>query len=184
MWRDVSGGVRGRSNGDGLWCPLTTSSIQLLCNHSSHSLEECDFCGLKGHTLSQCHKLIAACAYACRPHNPKKQTTNTELEVSNIIKSAGNASSCHISSSPLQINANFNWNTDSGTTSHMTPHSHWMHNYTLFQTPIHLANNHIVYSAGVGSVGFIPMIGGKKGRAVEFTQVLHVPEISTYPSCT
>ena len=77
------------------------------CNHSSHSLEECDFCGLKGHTLSQCHKLIAACAYACRPHNPKKWTANTantaniEPEASNIVKSAGNASSCHKSSSPL-----------------------------------------------------------------------------------
>ena len=34
----------------------------------------------------------------------------------------------------------------------MTPHSHWMCNYTPFCTPIRLANDHIVYSAGVGSV--------------------------------
>ena len=57
-----------------------------------------------------------------------------------------------MSSSPLQIDANFDWNADSGATSHMTPHS-----------------DDIVYSAGVGSVRFIPMTGGKKARVVEFT---------------
>ena len=51
----------------------------------------------------------------------------------------------------------------------MTPHAHWICNYRLFWTPIHLANDLIVYSAGIGSVVFVPVIGGKERRAVEFT---------------
>ena len=45
--------------------------------------------------------------------------------------------------------------------------------------PIRLANDHIVYSAGIGSVRFVPVIGGKKARVVEFTRVLHVPDLRT-----
>ena len=76
-----------------------------------------------------------------------------------------------------QIQANFKWNTDSGTTSHMTPHKHWIHNYQLFHTPICLANDLIVYLAGIGSVVFVPTVRGRKTWAVEFSQVLHVPEL-------
>ena len=61
----------------------------------------------------------------------------------------------------------------------MTPHAHWIRNYRPFQTPICLANNLIVYSAGIGSVVFVPVIGGKERRAVEFTRVLHVPDLRT-----
>ena len=99
----------------------------------------------------------------------KLPTVPTTRQTSNIVESAGNASSNHISSSPLQTDANFNWNADSGATSHMTPHAHWIHNYTSFQTPIHLANNIIIYSAGIGSVRFAPMIRGQMMQVVEFT---------------
>ena len=139
----------------------------------------------KGHTSSECRKLVAARAYARKPRNAKKQTANTTSDEpettkeSKVVETAGNASSNHISSFPLQIDANFDWNADSGATSHMTPHSHWIHNYTPFRTPIHLANNLIVYSAGVGSVRFIPVVRGKARRAVEFTRVLHVPDLRT-----
>jgi hypothetical protein len=149
---------------------------------STASDQECDFCGIKGHTSSKCRKLVSARAYARKPRPTKKQTANnanSEPEASNVVESAGNASSCHISSSPLQINANFDWNADSGATSHMTPHSHWIRNYTPFRTPIRLANDLIVYSAGVGSVRFAPTIRGKSARVVEFTRVLHVPDLRT-----
>src|SRR5271168_2781560 len=45
--------------------------------------------------------------------------------------------------------------------------------------PIHLANNLIVYSAGIGSVVFVPTIRGRTLRAVEFSRVLHVPDLRT-----
>jgi len=40
--------------------------------------------------------------------------------------------------------------------------------------PIKLANS-IIYSSGVGTVVFNPVIGGKASQPVEFTRVLHVP---------
>jgi hypothetical protein len=63
----------------------------------------------------------------------------------------------------------------------MTPHSHWIRNYTPFRTPtpIRLANDLIVYSAGIGSVRFVPMVRGERARVVEFTRVLHVPDLRT-----
>ena len=123
-----------------------TSDLALSSLNVAKHDQECDFCGLKGHTSSECRKLVAARIYARKPRNSKKQTANTannETEQSNVVESAGNASSCHISSSPLQIDANFDWNADSGATSHMTPHSHWIHDYTPFRTPIRLANDDI-----------------------------------------
>jgi transposase InsO family protein len=42
---------------------------------------------------------------------------------------------------------------------------------------IKLADNNIVYSTGVGTVVFSPVINGKRARAVEFTRVLHVPDL-------
>ncbi|KAI0923982.1 hypothetical protein AcV5_010529 [Taiwanofungus camphoratus] len=59
----------------------------------------------------------------------------------------------------------------------MTPHRHWLRNYKPLQIPIKLADNTIVYSAGVGSVVFKPVIKGREVRAVEFQRVLHVPRL-------
>jgi len=59
----------------------------------------------------------------------------------------------------------------------MTPHRHWLHKYTPHHMPIKLADNTVVYSAGVGSVVFNPVIEGWSTRGVEFTRVLHVPDL-------
>ena len=59
----------------------------------------------------------------------------------------------------------------------MTPHRHWLCNYTPKRVAIKLADNAVVYSAGVGTVVFNPVIAGKSGQAVEFSNVLHVPEL-------
>ena len=85
---------------------------------------------------------------------------------------AGNASITTVSPSGLS-----NWNADTGATSHMTPHRHWFTTYTPYRTPIRLANNCIVYSAGVGSVRFQTVVKGVEKRLIEFTRVLHVPDL-------
>ena len=61
--------------------------------------------------------------------------------------------------------------------THMTPHHHWLRNYTPYRIPIRLADHSIVYSAGVGSVVFTPEVKGKTLHSVEFTRVLHVPHL-------
>jgi transposase InsO family protein len=43
--------------------------------------------------------------------------------------------------------------------------------------PVKLADNRIVYSEGFGTVVFKPVINGKPSQAVEFTRVLHVPDL-------
>ena len=59
----------------------------------------------------------------------------------------------------------------------MTPHLHWLHNYTPCRIPICLADNRVVYSAGVGSVVFQPEVEEKLLHPVEFSRVLHVPDL-------
>src|SRR5258707_14805248 len=59
----------------------------------------------------------------------------------------------------------------------MTPHCHWLRNYRPHRTPVRLANNSIVYSSGIGSVLFTPEVEGQKKCSVEFTNVLHVPDL-------
>ena len=59
----------------------------------------------------------------------------------------------------------------------MTPHRHWLRDYTPHRVPVRLANNSVVYSAGIGSVLFVPEINGNKLRSLQFTNVLHVPDL-------
>jgi len=54
-------------------------------------------------------------------------------------------------------------------TSHMTPHRYWVHNYTPLRVAIRLADNSTVYSAGVRTVVFNPVVRGKAVMPVEFS---------------
>ncbi|KAL7281334.1 hypothetical protein ACG7TL_004643 [Trametes sanguinea] len=73
-----------------------------------------------------------------------------------------------------------NWNTDTGASAHMTPHRHWFRSYLPHVIPIRLANSHIVYSAGLGSVVFQPAEReGVVPPAVVLHDVLHVPALAS-----
>ncbi|OJA19166.1 hypothetical protein AZE42_13760 [Rhizopogon vesiculosus] len=37
---------------------------------------------------------------------------------------------------PLQLNAHADWNADTGATSNMTPHRHWLQNYAPKQSSV------------------------------------------------
>ncbi len=69
--------------------------------------------------------------------------------VSQVTEFAGNASALSTSSSPTP--PNLEWLADTGATSHMTPHHHWVRNYSPLRMPIRLADNSIIYSSGVGT---------------------------------
>ena len=157
-------------------------SISFLMPYSSFSWLHCDFCDLHGHTSSHCPKYIAARSYARTRHPVSKWTVNHSLIIlhsQNIIECARTAPTFETSSFMHQLASSFDWNTDSGATSHMTPHRHWIRNYRPLRLPIRLADDLIVYSAGVGSVVFNPTIRGKTMRPVEFTRVLHVPDLKS-----
>ena len=95
-----------------------------------------------------------------------------------VVESAGNASACSLSDPPtLQNDSDFDWLADTGATSHMTPHRQWMRNYNEMRVSIKLADHTIIYSAGIGTVVFNPVVKGKELRSVELTRVLHVPQL-------
>ena len=80
-------------------------------------------------------------------------------------------------SSSLSSPAATMWNTDTGASAHMTPHRHWFRSYSPHSIPIRLANSHIVYSAGLGSVVFQPAeMDGVLPPAIVLHDVLHVPD--------
>ncbi|KAG7446186.1 uncharacterized protein BT62DRAFT_835687, partial [Guyanagaster necrorhizus] len=69
------------------------------------------------------------------------------------------------------------WNTDTGASRHMTPHRQWFRLYAPHVVPIRLADNSVIYSAGIGSVVLEPEIQGEKGSVVELLDTLHVPAL-------
>ena len=147
---------------------------------SSPSTSNCDFCGLKGHLQPVCKRYLEAkaqneankVAWRAQKRNNK---ANTSQQTATVVEVAGNASA-RTPGSPTSA-ANNHWNTDTGATSHMTPHRHWFSSYEPCRVPIRLADNSIVYSAGKGTVIFNPVVSGKRVRAVQFSNVLHVPSL-------
>jgi hypothetical protein len=67
------------------------------------------------------------------------------------------------------------WIADTGATSHMTPHREWFNQYSPCHTPVRLADNNIIYAAGIGTIVFTPIINNIPSRPIEFSNVLHVP---------
>src|SRR5262249_6499149 len=113
---------------------------------------QCNFCSAKGHLKASCFRYLAYKRLA-------QEETSQDLTV-DIQEFAGN--SC-FKSSTLSSNPTA-WNADTGATSHMTPNAHWLHNYAPLCIPIKLADNTVVYSAGVGSMVFQPVVNGQKQR--------------------
>ncbi len=139
----------------------------------------CAFCGYTGHTQDVCRQYARAKDQLKTNRNQKGKKSNSKsppqdtAAAAQITEFAGNASALSTSSSPTPLN--LDWLADTGATSHMTPHRHWVRNYSPLRIPIRLADSSIVYSSGVGTVVFNPVIGGKALQPVEFTRVLHVP---------
>ena len=52
-----------------------------------------------------------------------------------MTESAGNAYAFYFNAYSTSSNV-LNWNTDTGATSHMTPHWHWIQNYTPYRVHI------------------------------------------------
>jgi len=131
----------------------------------------CHFCGKPGHWVKSCKLFL-------KKHGEGQAITQANA-ASTIQESAGKASIYTLDQldDPLSHQANYDWNADSGATSHMTPHKHWIRNYKPLYIPIRLANNTIIYSAGVGNILFRPFIKGKETQSLLFTRVLHVPQL-------
>ena len=107
------------------------------------STTTCDFCGGKDHTLpADCKSYARAKENLVKYRNKRKEkkANNTSQaqqtpaqatsSASQATEFAGNASDPSASSSSTP--PNFDWLADTGATSHMTPHRHWVRNYSPF----------------------------------------------------
>ena len=172
--------------------PISTSPANSALSASSATCQcppnsPCSFCDKPDHCQCKCYSLQHTKKYyKLNKNKDRKEDQAQGANLSHtgsqeVVKWVGNAS-LHSSDpsdpfSPLQLDADHNWNTNLGATSHMTLHRHWLQNYTLKCVSIKLANNTIVYLMGVGSVVFKPVIDGKTSWAVKFSNVLHIPEL-------
>ena len=130
---------------------------------------KCFLCGEEGHLVAKCPKNQVATPSA------NKADEGKEAEKEKAEK-AGNASIVDYAFA-TSADHRFDWNTDSGATSHMTPHRHWFKTYTKMRKEVRLADHTVIYTEGVGSIVFKPVIDGKPAREVEFARVLHVPDL-------
>ncbi|TFY53988.1 hypothetical protein EVG20_g9887 [Dentipellis fragilis] len=141
---------------------------------------KCDYCKRSGHTTEQCYKKAFDSLHPSQKANAVVPAAASGSSSSAPVPTEFAGSASLRSSSSPSLNdppADESWNADTGATSHMTSHRHWFHSYSPFVTPIRLADNSVIYSAGIGSVQFVPLMRGKEQRAVLFSRVLHVPEL-------
>ena len=98
-------------------------------------------------------------------HGDCKETSSTSEERKqpdlSYVEETTRKVSLQTPHTPQSLN---NWNADTGATEHLTPHYHWLTDYKPLEVPIKLADNSIVYSAGIGSVVFNPFIQEKQSH--------------------
>ncbi|KAL7278120.1 hypothetical protein ACG7TL_008091 [Trametes sanguinea] len=184
--------------------PGAPSSTPAL-SHAASTLS-CTFCGRSGHSEDQCfakrdastkakEKAAQRTQYQRSGKGKRKETaseaskdakdaSDTAQESAGAATVSAGCASALLSTSDraswLSSPAATNWNTDTGASAHMTPHRHWFRSYSPHVIPIRLANSHIVYSAGLGSVVFQPAEReGVVPPAVVLHDVLHVPALAS-----
>ncbi len=144
--------------------PNVTSALAATSSRTpAASTASCEFCGRSGHVQAACkqykYQQDRAKNYRRSGGGQTSQKAHKADESDKEPKKefAGNASALSTSApTGLQSDADLHWLADTGATSHMTPHYAWMRNYTAYVVDIHLADNTIVQSAGIGSVVLKP----------------------------
>ena len=149
----------------------------------------CSFCKYLNHCIHKCQNLVKAksnylsqkskhtkkggdsthqASDTSSSSQPPTESSSGSQSASQVMEFAGNASLHSLDPSsplyPLQLDADVHLNADTGATAHMTPHHHWVRNYTPKCIPVKLADNKVVYSAGVGSVVFVGIQGEAQCR--------------------
>ena len=152
----------------------TTSHPSSSSNNRQKNRPKCTFCQKLGHLEEKCfmkERLQRMTQDQARSNTPSSNNASAPPQTASV-----SSASC-LYSSPLQSETYLSWNADSGASSHMTPHRHWLRNYKPYSIEIKLADGSSIYSEGIGNVRFEPVIEGRSAHAVEFSNVLHVPSL-------
>jgi hypothetical protein len=152
---------------------------------------KCGFCTGEGHDEDACYKKDCArkdaqkAVEGCQVNRnggkkgrANRTTTSSSSspalsDSAKVIELAASASVC-LAGMP-DTHADAHWIADTGATSHMSPRRSWFTKLEPLAIPIHVANDHVVYSEGVGSV--VLELADKLLRPVLLSRVLYVPTL-------
>jgi hypothetical protein len=149
------------------------------------NLNECPFCTIKGHAQEDCYKYKSARndtiklvkerkVDTCGGGNKRKGKANrAKAEEEEVVEKA-QCAHVHLATSPSS-STDTHWIADTGATSHMTSHRLWFTSYRPHIVPIRVANNTVVYSAGVGDMILTPT--NATLHPCHLSCVLHVPDL-------
>jgi len=159
------------------------SSSQNLQNRAPNR-SKCDFCSWNGHIEAKCflkEKLMRQMSLPSSSTAAPASTTPqpTPQPIPGAPQSAYIASASALFSALSSDSHTSSWNADTGASAHMTFNRHWMRNMTPHRIPIRLADGSVVYSEGIGTVQFNPVVHGQEMAKLEFTNVLYVPSLSS-----
>jgi hypothetical protein len=158
--------------------------------HQNKPGVKCGFCTGKGREGDACYKKDCAHKDAqkavkerctnrdaakprCANHASASPSSPTPSNGAKVTKLATSASVCLARS--LNTHADAHWIADTGATSHMSPRCSWFTKLRPPAIPIRVANGHVVYSKGVGSVVLEP--ADKSLQPVLLFRVLYVPAL-------
>jgi hypothetical protein len=156
---------------------------------------KCGFCTGEGHDKENCYKKDRAHKDAqkaveehCANHNAAKPHCANRATAASSSSSAPSDSakftelvasaSVRLAGSP-NMHADVHWITDTGATSHMSPRCSWFTKLELLAIPIRVANDHAVYSKGVGLV--VLELADKSLSPMLLSRVLYVPTLHNNP---
>ncbi|KAH7093812.1 hypothetical protein BKA62DRAFT_625801, partial [Auriculariales sp. MPI-PUGE-AT-0066] len=180
---------------------ILTIEDGLNCFHTACGLKACFFCASPNHLTGKCFKRAelvkkweeerktynSQCKKDGKGKGKEKVNTATVDDVSPGAMGFEDAAVSHYvyaTSSQLanlasrsSLIATTKWNTDTGCSATMSCRRSYFASYHPHRVGIQLANGHVVFSAGISSVRFIPTLDGRDALPVEFDDVLHVPDL-------
>ena len=175
-----SAAPRQSQNASPLQASSSSSSSSQNSQNRATNCPKCNICSRLGHIEAKCFlkdKLMrqmpshssssAASASTISQSTPDAPQSASIASASALFSTA--SPDAHISS----------WNADTGTSAHMTFNRHWIHHMMPHRIPIRLADGSVVYSEGIGTVQFAPVVNGQEMAPLEFTNVLDVPSLSS-----
>jgi len=160
----------------------SSSSPSSTTQDSSSRLQnrsKCDFCSRLGHVEAKCFLKDKLMRQIASPSSTPSTTSSTSSQVIPNAPQSASIASASALSSITQSQSHSSWNADTGASAHMTFNRHWMRHMTPHRIPIHIADGSVLYSEGIGSVRFTPVIDGQEMPPLEFTNVLYVPSLSS-----
>jgi transposase InsO family protein len=133
----------------------------------------CPGCLQSGHTLFNCFKFLDLIKGNGNKSKGKAKGKDADEKSKEV---AYNASL--LTQSAFSVANFFQWNGDSGATSHMTNCKNRLKNPRPYRVAIEVANGVIVYSELIGEIELEPLLNGRSGRHIILTNALFVPLLS------